>query len=161
MIFITLGTQKFQFNRLLEYIDNEIKKNNITEKVFAQIGNSTYVPRNYEYKKFLDKEEFEDILCSADIVITHAGVGTILSSVRHEKKTVVVPRLKKYGEHVDNHQLQIAETFSEKNFVITNGEDIHNLLENVEKARNKSFDKYYSSNQKIQNIIETFVMNNL
>ena len=161
MIFVTVGTQKFQFNRLFEYLDNKVANEKITDKIFAQIGNSTYIPKNYEYKKFLDKEEFENIIDRASIVITHAGVGTIIFSIKKRKKTIVVPRLKKYREHVDDHQLQIAKTFSNKEFVINNGENIEELLVNIERANEKKFNKYYSSNKKIQNIIEEFLLNNL
>ena len=91
LIFITLGTQKFPFNRLLEYIDIQVEEKNIEEDVFAQIGNSTYIPQNYKYKRFIDRTEFENLLSDADIIITHAGVGTIISAVNNKKKTIIQP----------------------------------------------------------------------
>ena len=60
MIFITLGSQKFQFNRLLQAVDELIEKGVIADEVFAQIGYSDYEPKYFEYKQFLDREEFED-----------------------------------------------------------------------------------------------------
>ncbi len=157
MIFISLGTQKFQFNRLLKYIDEKIKSQEISEEVFAQIGYSTYIPQNYEYKDFLDKKEFESIIEKSDLLITHAGVGTIIAAMKHEKPIIVVPRLSKFEEHVDNHQLQIAEAFSSKNIIISNGEKIEDLLDNINKAKKFKFEKYISSNKKIQSIIEDFI----
>ena len=157
MIFVTLGTQKFQFDRLLKYIDLQIENGEIKEKVYAQIGNSTYKPKNYEYKEFLDKIEFNKVMNESSLVITHSGVGTIIASINENKPVIVVPRLKKYGEHIDDHQLQIAESFSQKNFVLSNGENIEELLKNIKKAKKYKFDKYTSSNQKIQSIIEEFI----
>ena len=58
MIFITLGSQKFQFNRLLQAVDELIEKGVIDDEVFAQIGYSDYEPKHFEYKQFLDREEF-------------------------------------------------------------------------------------------------------
>ena len=66
MIFITVGSQKFQFNRLLRKIDDLIQNGVIAEKVFAQVGYSDYIPRNFAYKQFLDREEFAAMLTHAD-----------------------------------------------------------------------------------------------
>ena len=159
MIFVTLGTQKFQFDRLLKYIDEKIESKEINEEVFAQIGNSTYTPVNYQFKKFLDKTEFEESINKANLVITHSGVGTIISSITKRKPVIVVPRLARFGEHVDDHQLQISESFSNKNLVISNGEEISDLINNIDKARVFKFDNYISSNEKIQNEIFNYIEN--
>ena len=78
MIFVTLGSQKFQFNRLLKAVD-ELQTD---EKIFAQIGYSDYKPQNYKYKEFLDREEFAAWEQKADIVITHGGTGAIIGAVK-------------------------------------------------------------------------------
>lgn len=157
MIFVTLGTQKFQFDRLLKYIDEQIENGKIKEKVFAQIGNSTYIPKNYQYKDFIDKDEFENKINESSLIITHSGVGTIITALNKDKPVIVVPRLAKFKEHVDDHQLQIAESFSKKNFVISNGENIDDLIENIKKSKKFKFEKYKSSNKKIQKIIDDFI----
>lgn len=117
MIFITLGSQKFQFNRLLKAVDELIGDGVITEPVFAQIGNSDYIPVNYEYKKFLDRDEFARKQEECDIVITHGGTGAIIGAVRKGKKVIAVPRLAKYGEHVDDHQLQLLKQFDDMHII--------------------------------------------
>lgn len=157
MIFITLGTQKFQFNRLLEYLDRKIETGEIKDEIFAQIGSSTYIPKNYRYKDFIDKDEFTNKIENSDLIITHAGVGTIITSINKNKKVIVVPRLAKYNEHIDNHQLEIAKSFSCKNYVLSNGEEINDLLKNINKSKNFKFEKYKSSNKKIQQLIEDFI----
>ncbi|MFR0506913.1 PssE/Cps14G family polysaccharide biosynthesis glycosyltransferase [Limosilactobacillus reuteri] len=118
MIFVALGTQKFQFNRLLKAIDFMVKDRQIKDKVFAQIGNSTYRPKSFEYARFLTINEYNQYIKECDIIITHAGVGTILEGKKFKKVVIVVPRLSKYGEHVDDHQLEIAEDFAKKKLVL-------------------------------------------
>ena len=113
-IFITLGSQKFQFNRLLKAVDELCEKEIVDAAgVFAQIGYSDYLPRKYSYKKFLDRDEFSKEMGKADIVITHGGTGAIIGAVKKGKKVIAVPRLVKYGEHVDDHQLQLIKQFDE------------------------------------------------
>ena len=86
MIFVTLGSQKFQFNRLLKEIDRLIEENEVNEEVFAQIGYSDYQPKNYHYKNFLDREEFNEIMSRCDKVITHGGTGAIVGAIKKGKK---------------------------------------------------------------------------
>lgn len=143
MIFVVVGTQKFQLNRLLKEIDVQIEKGIIKEEVFAQIGNSDYQPKHYKFKKFIDKDEFEKTMEECTILITHSGVGTIISGLNHSKPVIVYPRLKKYNEHVDDHQTEIAKSFSEMNYVLlcNENDDLSNLLEEALKHK---FEKYSS-----------------
>lgn len=156
MIFVTLGSQKFQFNRLLKEVDTLIEKGKIKEEVFAQIGYSDYKPKNYKYKTFLDRDEFTDIMSKCDKVITHGGTGAIIGAVKKNKKVIAVPRLAKFREHVDNHQLQIIEQFKEMNFV----EGINNIKELEScllKIKEKKFNLYVSNTNKIIESIEEFI----
>lgn len=158
MIFVTVGTQKFQFNRLLKAIDIYSKQTD--EEVYGQIGNSTYFPQNFAYKKFLSKEEFVRILESSDVVITHSGVATIVEALKLDKPVIVVPRLKEYGEHVDNHQIQIAESFDEGDLVLK-CLDLDSLKFFIEKAKNKKFKKYISKKSDVINFIEDYLDKNI
>lgn len=156
MIFVAVGTQKFQMNRLLKEIDNCIEGRDITEKVFAQIGNSTYHPKNYEYSAFLCKEDFEERVKECNLLITHSGVATIITGLKFDKPVIVVPRLAKYGEHVDDHQLQIADSFQELNFVIK-CQDVSKLSEAITEARSHKFDRYISQREKMIETVELFI----
>ena len=78
MVFVAVGTQKFPFNRLLKAVDELIEQGRLEEEVFAQVGHSDYVPRNYAYKDFLSKEEFQSCIERCDLLITHSGVATSL-----------------------------------------------------------------------------------
>lgn len=156
MIFVALGTQKFQFNRLLQMIDQLLANGKITELVFAQIGNSNYKPENFQYATFLDKNEFEEKIRECDVLITHSGVATIIAGLNNNKKVIVVPRLAKYGEHVDDHQVQIAESFFKQNYVIMCAEN-DKLEELIVKAKNHKFAKYISQRRQMVETIEDFL----
>lgn len=159
MIFITLGSQKFQFNRLLKEIDRLIEDGVITEDVFAQIGYSDYKPINYNYKEFLDRDEFSNIMSTSQKIITHGGTGAIIGALKQEKKIIAVPRLKKYDEHVDNHQCEITKTFEKMNLVLTI-EDIGNLKTALKQIDSIIFKKYKSNTSNIINSIEQFIKSN-
>ena len=117
MILVTVGSQKFQFNRLLKKIDDLIDKGVITDKVYAQIGVSDYKPKNYEFIDFMTQYEFSKRLDECDILITHAGTGAIVNAVKRGKKVIAVPRLAKFKEHVDDHQIQIVKEFDDLEFI--------------------------------------------
>lgn len=156
MIFVVLGTQKFQCNRLLKKIDELIENKTITEDVFAQKGHSDYVPEHYTAVDFLQKEEFESKIEECSLLITHSGVGTILSGVYHHKPVIVFPRLKKYNEHVDDHQLDIAKAFQKKNLVLMCGED-DNMEEIINKSRVTTFGTYVSQRENMIGIIRNYI----
>ena len=151
MIFITLGSQKFQFNRLLEAVD----KLKTEEEIFAQIGYSDYKPKNYKYKEFLDRDEFSSVMDKADIVTTHGGTGAIISAVKKGKKVIAVPRLAKYGEHVDDHQIQLISQFKELNLIYSCEDmDLQKALETVKKTAYKA---YQSNTERIIENLEKFI----
>lgn len=153
MIFVTLGSQKFQFNRLLKEIDSLVKKGVITEEVFAQSGYSDYAPKHYDYKQFLSREEFAQWEAKADTIITHGGTGAIIGAVKKRKKVIAVPRLAQYGEHVDDHQLQLIEQFKEQN-LICGLSDVTELENGLEYIKTHTFAVYESNTQTIIDAIE-------
>ena len=156
MIFVTLGSQKFQFNRLLAAVDKLIDKNVINDEVFAQTGYSDYRPENYKYKQFLDRNEFEEWENKCEIMITHGGTGAIIGAVKKGKKVVAVPRLAKYGEHVDDHQMQLLKQFEDMN-IIESCYDLNKLEEAVGVARKKEYKQYVSNTKKIIDSIESYI----
>ena len=156
MIFITTGSQKFQFNRLLKKVDDLVEKGVITEPVFAQTGYSDYQPVHYQYQDFLNREEFAEKMGQSTIVITHGGTGAIIGAVKKGKKVIAVPRLAKYGEHVDDHQLQLLKQFEEMN-LISSCYEIENLEECIKKLPEQQFLAYQSNTQTIIDDIEIFL----
>lgn len=156
MIFITLGSQKFQFNRLLIEIDKLIDAGIINDSVFAQIGYSDYRPKNYDFKAFLDRDEFIEKIDIADVVITHGGTGAIVGALKKGKKVIAVPRLSKYEEHVDDHQLQIIEQFSNLNLIYP-CIDVIDLKVAVKKIELCNFESYNSNTKTIIESIRKFI----
>ena len=156
MIFVAVGTQKFQLNRLLKSIDDLVEKGQLKGEVFAQIGHSDYMPRNYGYQDFLSKDDFQSCISRCDLLITHSGVATIIAGLKLNKRVVVVPRLAKFGEHVDDHQIQIAKSFSEQNLVLMCGET-DDLAETAERAMTHTFAKYVSQRDLVTRTIREYL----
>ncbi|MFA5358084.1 MAG: PssE/Cps14G family polysaccharide biosynthesis glycosyltransferase [archaeon] len=138
MIFVSVGTHKQQFDRLLKEIDGLIENKKIKGTVFAQIGSSYYTPKNFKYKKFLSLEEFDKNVKKCGIFITHAGEGNIGTGLQYEKRMIVVPRLKKFGEHTNDHQLELADAMRKENRAIVCGpEGIERALVEIKKLKPK------------------------
>ena len=156
MIFITLGSQKFQFNRLLQAVDELIVKGVIDDEVFAQVGYSDYEPKHFEYKAFLDREEFAAQEGKCDILITHGGTGAIIGAVKKGKKVIAIPRLAKYGEHVDDHQIQLIAQFKGQN-LICGLDDAMELEKGLKFVKEHEFDTYQSNTKTIIDSIERFI----
>ena len=156
MIFVTLGSQKFQFDRLLKKLDELLENGQITDAVFAQIGYSNYRPQHFEYEQFLNREEFAHRMQECDIVLTHGGTGAIVSAVKKGKKVIAVARLSKYGEHVDDHQIQILRQFEEMNLILPCYE-IEKMGQKLKEVESMKFEQYQSNTQRIIQSIEEFI----
>jgi len=156
MIFVILGTQKFQMNRLVRLIDNLAGSGKLDMPVVAQIGQSDYEPVNLKFHRFLDKSEFDRLIAQAELIITHGGVGSIVTAVKYRKPVIVVPRLAKYGEHVDDHQREIAEAFAKKGYALcyNDGDDMEELI-SVSKCMD--FPEYISQTDNISQIINIYL----
>ena len=156
MIFVTLGSQKFQFNRMLVEIDRLIEEGKITDKVFVLLSASDYKPKNFKYKDFLTQDEFKDYMKNANLVITHAGTGAIVTALKNDKLVIAIPRLARFGEHVDDHQIQLINEFKELNFIepVYEIEQLGNALELVKKNK---YNKYISNTKNIISDIEGFI----
>jgi len=154
---VTVGTQKFQFNRLFKELDKLKEENEIKEEIIAQIGISDYVPSNYEFVKFVDGDSINKYLEKCSILITHSGTSSIIQGLRLSKRVMVVPRLAQYGEHVDDHQVEIAKTFEESGYVeVVN--DINSLGEKLKLLRGKKYEKFSSDNTELLTSIKTFLV---
>lgn len=156
MIFATLGTQRFQLNRLLMEIDELIEAKKITQEVIAQIGASDYEPRNYRFFRYIDKNQFDEYINRASLIITHSGVGSIIAALKAKKPVVVYPRLQKYHEHVDDHQLDIAKAFERMNYILCRREE-DTLIEVINRCKHYPFADYVANTNRISTIINMFL----
>ena len=155
MIFVTLGTQDKSFNRLLEAIDKEIKQGNITDKVIVQAGCTKYQSPNMKIIDLMDITTFNKYLNEADLIITHGGVGTILDALKKNKKVIAIPRLSKYQEAINDHQIQICKEFSNKGYILS--DDLNNLSTLLKQVNKFNPQKYISNNSNFIKIIENYI----
>jgi UDP-N-acetylglucosamine transferase subunit ALG13 len=103
---------------LVEFVDQAVETECLRDNIFAQIGSAARKPRNFEYVASLEREAYERCFREASAIISHAGIGTIAMALRHHKPLLVVPREKKYGELVNDHQVETAEAFVNKGHVL-------------------------------------------
>ena len=134
MIFLTVGTQ-FPFDRLVRAIDSLLDNGLIDDEIFAQIGESSHMPRNFEWVKFLEKKAFDKRFREASGIISHAGIGVITMALDNNKPLLVMPRLKRYGEVVNDHQVAIACRFSELGHILA-AYDIKDLPGSIRRLKN-------------------------
>ena len=158
MILVMLGTQNNSFHRLLEEVEKNIENGTIQEDVIVQAGYTKYESQNMKIIDFVSNNEIEKLELQADYIITHGGVGSIINSIEKGKKVIAVPRKHEYGEHVNNHQIQIIKDFTDKGYIIgiKNVEDLHDAI-----IKSKTFEpvKYQPNNSKMLKIIENFIEN--
>lgn len=158
MIFVTLGTNDESFVRLLKAIDKEIEKGIIKEKVIVQAGCTKYSSKNMEILDLVPRDEFEKLIEECDLLITHGGVGSILTGINKGKKVIAVPRLAKYKEHGNDHQLQIVENFSKRKYILAVN-DLNKLGKTIIKAKKFKPQKFVSNTHNIINMIEEYIDN--
>lgn len=99
-------------------VERLIEIGKIKDEVVAQVGNTKFKSNKMKIIEFTNPKEMNDLIEKADYIITHGGVGTIIDGINSGKKVIAVPRLSKYKEHVNDHQLQIIENFSENSLII-------------------------------------------
>lgn len=118
MIFLTTGTYPLPFDRLVKAIDDMVGNGMIGDEIFAQIGSCTYTPKYIESVKLLEKKDFDAKFASANALIGHAGMGTITMSLDYKIPLLVMPRLKQYGEMVNDHQVGNAKKFEKLGHIL-------------------------------------------
>ena len=111
MIFVTIGEQ-LPFDRLIRFVDNWARCTGRTD-VVAQIGASDYEPANLSAVDFLKPEEFTHHMREASAIVSHAGMGTVISALELGKPILVLPRLARFREHRSDHQLDTAKRLNQ------------------------------------------------
>ena len=153
MILVTLGTQKQQFTRLLDYIE----KSNIKDKIIVQAGHTKYESKKMEIFDFIPYDRMSKYINDADLIITHGGTGSITSAIKMGKKVIACARLQKYGEHVDNHQEELVEVFAKEDYILELNET-NNLNDLIKKAKTYKPKKFVSNTdnfiKKLQDAID-------
>ena len=156
MTLILLGTQDKPFNRLLDEVLKLKEKGKIKDDVVAQIGCTKFSSDKIKTLSFVSREEYAKLIDEADLIISHAGVGTITDCIKKGKKVIVVPRLKKYKEHTNDHQIQITKEFVEKDYVLAayDTKDLGKILKRIDKFKPN---KYESNNGKFKEKLKEYI----
>lgn len=115
MIFAIVGTQE-PFDRLIELLDEWSSIRGYND-IIAQVSSSGYKPKNFQSFDFIPVNEFNKILLNADLIVSHAGMGSIISALQYSKPIIVMPRLAKLKEHRNDHQLATAQSFAKLGYV--------------------------------------------
>ena len=118
MIFVTVGSRNYPFDRLFKKLDELYKDGTLSEEAFAQIGTSAYKPRHFSYKEYISPQEFAEKIEEAHIVVSHGASGSIMKALNAGKKVIAVTRLEKYGEHINDHQIQNNHAFAVNGYVL-------------------------------------------
>ncbi len=158
MIFVTLGTQDKPFSRLLEQIEQEIKKGNIKEQVIVQGGCTKFDTKNMTIFDQIEHEKFIEYIKQSDLIITHAGVGSIIDGLKFNKKIIAVPRLAKYGEAANDHQIQLVENFANEGYII-GVNDLNELDKGLKKVKKFKPRTYISNNQNFVDKLIDYIEN--
>ena len=131
MIFVTVGTHEQQFNRLVEYMDKWAAEHD--EEVVIQTGYSTYEPKHCKWQKLFPYQEMSKKVAEARIVITHGGPSSFIAPLQIGKTPIVVPREKRFDEHVNDHQLKFCKQVESRMGTIIVVDDIEKLGEVIDK----------------------------
>ncbi len=115
MIFLVVGTQE-PFDRLVKAMDAWAGKTG-NKDIYGQISRASYLPANFEYTDFIAPEQFNEKFQSADIIVGHAGMGTIIQALQHYKPIIVMPRLSRYHETRNDHQFSTAKSLGRLGYV--------------------------------------------
>ena len=127
-IFIVVGTQE-PFDRMIKAIDDWANMNP-GHSIFAQVSRAQYQPKSFQFTDFITPELFDARFNEADLIISHAGMGTIISALANGKPIIVMPRLAGNHEHRNDHQLATAKSFEKLGFVkaVYTDQDMHEAL---------------------------------
>lgn len=131
MIFVTVGTHEQPFDRLIRCIDDLKASGRISEDVFIQTGFSDYEPSACSYSKLVSADRMNELIASAHIIITHGGPASFLAPLKEGKIPIVVPRMKLYGEHVNDHQVDFTRAVAARQGNIILVEDVSELAKTI------------------------------
>ena len=155
MIFLTVGTQ-LPFDRFVALVDTWAEANPHME-IFAQIGHGDYQPKHMKYCAFLDEQSYKREFKKASIVLAHAAMGSIITSLMEAKPVLVFPRIAALGEHRNEHQLATCRNFEKLDgcYVSYDKEQLFATLDDITTLRAGSLGQY--ANPALLNSIDNFI----
>lgn len=156
-ILVTVGTTaEYNFVRLLRILDEFCDEGFLKGSDLFVISMDKYKPKNYMVHGVVKGNEFTRLMKESDIVISHAGTGTVTIALKMNKRVILFPRLKEYGEHLNDHQLEICELMKERNYATyaTNKPELKDCIRNISTFVPSPF---ISNNKMFSSIIESYL----
>ena len=141
MILVLLGTFQIEFPRPLIVIEQLMQENKLPEEVIVQNGFTNFTSSLLDLRPFMSAEELDKLYEEARLIITHAGTGSLMKGIKMGKKVISVPRLKKFGEHIDDHQLEIHTAFDKLNYIYpwNEGDSLEKILVDIENFQHAKY----------------------
>ena len=164
MIFVTVGTHEQSFERLIKKLDELVASGEITDEVIIQKGYTDYEPKHCKANALIPAQEMAYYMQNADLIISHGGPATYMAAVSKDKPTIIVPRLSKFSEHVNDHQLDFAKKINKASdydlTVVTDMDELSPLIR--EKLHNDNDSKLANSNtdhfvEQFTNLLESLI----
>ena len=156
MILVTLGTQDKSFPRILKELDRLKDNGTIKDEIIVQAGYTKYKSNNLEVFDYISEKDFNKYYEKASLIITHGGVGSIIKGLEHNKKVIAVPRLSKYDEHENDHQLQIIDEFYKTGYILKCIE-MDDLEDTIKKSKSFKGKKFKSNNGNLVKLIDNYI----
>src|SRR5699024_9557979 len=155
LILVVLGTHELPFTRLLKEVERLKIRGIMDEDIVVQHGHTKYQSDHLTLKKFVTYDEMDQLYDDARLIITHAGTGSVITGIRKGKTVIAAPRLKKYGEHNDDHQLQLVTEFVKQEHILSwnDGEKLQDVPQAASTFQPKPFQ---SDKKRMFRLIEDF-----
>ena len=154
MIYITLGTQGADFSRCLKMVEQLIEEENIQDEVIAQVGNTSYRPKNMKCFEYVTETDYQKYIAEADVIVTHAGSGALFSCIKKGKKAIAVARLAKYGEMVNDHQTELVKKLTEGGYLLDGTNDMKDAWRKLKDFTPRANDFTCGIPQRIEEILD-------
>ena len=156
MILVTLGTQDKSFRRLLVSLEELIEEGFLQEKVIVQAGHTKFESKQMEIFDLVPMDQFDALIEEAEFLITHGGVGSIITALKKNKKVIAVARREEYKEHTNNHQLEIIEEFAKQAYLIPVLE-LNGLKEAISNISSFKPKKFESNTKNMIEIVQDYI----
>jgi len=130
VIFVTVGSTE-PFDRLVKTIDQWAQTRRTGAEVSIQLGNGAYKPKACQYVRFLAPTDYMRYFARSQLIISHAGIGTIITALEAHKRIIVLPRLLERGELLSEHQLATVRHLNNKQVIVAESE--HDLVARLDR----------------------------
>jgi len=154
--FVSIGNARQPFTRLLKEIVRQIDI--LPHPVIVQHGHTPFDFKGCTSMAFVSNDEYHRLVAQSSLLIIHGGAGSIINALRQHKLPVVVPRLERYGEHVNNHQLDLCSKLSEIGKVVM-VERIEELCDAIVRVRDRLHDHTYSQDLRLISAVKSILEN--